>query len=161
MRLLSTRAVAVIAILLTGAMGAMPARAQGQQKIYAQKLVDETVAKHPDLLVFAMHVTAPGAADNTIIASNVPNIIGKKSDADDLKAVASPQPVSEVSADKTRFEVLSQLKDKQGRTIGALATVFKYTPGENQDKLVAHAFSLRNQLRRSIPSLESLFKPAE
>ncbi|HEV2387037.1 MAG TPA: hypothetical protein VGS20_07235 [Candidatus Acidoferrales bacterium] len=155
---MSAKTARVVAAFGMLAIGAMLARAQAPGKIYAQKLVDDVVASHPDVLVFAMHVTAPGAADNTIIAANVPAIIGKKSDADDLKAVASAQPVSEVAKDKARFEVLMQLKDRQGKTIGALATVFAYRPGDDQARLVRRAVLLRNQLRKSIPSLASLFK---
>ena len=49
------------------------------EKIYAQELVNATMAAHPDLLVVAMHVTPPGASENVIIASNIGRI-GKKAD---------------------------------------------------------------------------------
>lgn len=148
------------AAILAGflAAGALFLAAQTTPKIYAQKLVDEVTAKHPDLIIFAMHVTAPGAADNTIIASNKASIIGKKSDADDLKAINSPRPVTEVSADGKRFEVLVPLESRTGEKIGALVTVFHYKPGDNQHRLVARALQFRDQLRPRITSLAALFE---
>src|SRR5262245_41320775 len=46
-------------------------------KTYAQKLVDETMAKHPDLQILALHITPPNSADNIILASSIGRI-GKK-----------------------------------------------------------------------------------
>ena len=42
--------------------------------IYAQSLIDDLIRRHPDVLVAAMHVTAPGAAENTIIATNLDRV---------------------------------------------------------------------------------------
>jgi hypothetical protein len=53
-------------------------------RIYAQELVNQTLARHPDLLVLAMHVTPPGASENVIIASNIGRI-GKRADAEDQR----------------------------------------------------------------------------
>ena len=39
----------------------------------------ETVARYPEILVLAMHVTPPKSTDNVIIASNIGRI-GKKAD---------------------------------------------------------------------------------
>src|SRR5258706_3040353 len=57
-------------------------------KIYAQELVDRTVAQHPDLRAVVMHVTPPRAAGNVIIASSIGRI-GKPADADDLEVMAT------------------------------------------------------------------------
>jgi len=134
---------------------------QGTQNIYAQKLVDETMAKHPGLLVCAMHVTPPGKTDNVIIASNIAKIIGKKSDDDDMKVVNTSQPVLEPAKDKGRYEVLIALKDKSGNTIGALSTVFKYGDGDVEANFLKRSTAIRNGLQKRIPSVASLFKPAK
>jgi hypothetical protein len=155
MRADSFKSAVLIGTLLSVAL-LLPA--QVARKIYAQKLVDEVTARHPDLVVFAMHVTAPGTETNTIIASNEATIIGKKSDADDLEAIHSPRPVTELSADKTRFEVLLPLEDRSGQKIGALVTVFRYKAGDNQRRLIARALHLRDQIRPRIASLAELFR---
>lgn len=140
------------------AISAKLVTARVTRKIYAQKLVDEVAAKHPDLLLFAMHVTAPGAADNTIIASNEASIIGKKCDAVALKAINAPRSIAELSKDGKRFEVLVPLEDRTGKKIGALVTVFPYEAGDNLRKLVARALGLRDQVRKRIPSLTALIQ---
>ncbi len=130
------------------------------KKIYAQKLVDETVAKHPELLVIAMHVTPPNTSDNVIIASNIGRI-GKKGDEDDLRVIRTGKPNLEVNKNGDRFEVELVLQNQSGKTIGALGTVFAYKAGTDKIGLQARAEKIRDELRRQILSLEKLFEPAE
>src|SRR5258708_26181874 len=94
-------------------------------KILAQKLVEEAMEKHPDLLVFVFHVTPPGKTTNIIIASNIGRI-GKVAEEDDLRVINTGKPNLEVNSYGDHFEVEMALKDGAGKTIGALATVFPY-----------------------------------
>src|SRR4051794_3482185 len=55
-------------------------------RILAQRLVNEQMAKHADLLVFGLHAIAPGAKEQTMIACNLDRI-GKKDDDDDVAVV--------------------------------------------------------------------------
>src|SRR5258708_6061771 len=67
-----------ICILTIGLfIASVPLTAQTQQKIYAQELIDDAIARHPQALVLMMHVTPPGKSDNVVIASNIGRI-GKK-----------------------------------------------------------------------------------
>src|SRR5271165_1563556 len=59
-------------------------------KMHAQKLVDQTLAKHPELTILAMHVTPPKSETNIIIASNFGRH-GKKADEDDKRVIMSGQ----------------------------------------------------------------------
>ena len=65
--------------------------AQENKKIYAQKLLDETLARHKDVVIMAMHVTPPGKAENVINASNIGRL-GKKADEDDLEVIKTGKP---------------------------------------------------------------------
>src|ERR1700736_7084209 len=60
-------------------------------KTHAQKLVDDMLSRHSELIVLAMHVTPPKAKDNIILASNFGRI-GKKGDDDDMKVINSGNP---------------------------------------------------------------------
>src|ERR1700674_5999285 len=80
-------------------------------KIYAQALVNQVVAKYPDLLVVAMHVTPPKASENVIIASNIGRI-GKKADAEDLKVIKTGETLAKVNKYGNRFEVELVLQDQ-------------------------------------------------
>jgi len=125
-------------------------------KTHAQKLVDATMAKHPDLLIMALHVQPPDQPANIILASSIGRI-GKRADADDLKVVHTGKPLLEVNAaTHRRFEVEIPLEDAAGARIGALSTVFAYRAGDDQAAFLKRAEAIRDELRPQIPSLASL-----
>lgn len=139
---------------------ALPAAAQTPPKTYAQELVDRTVARHPELLVLAMHVTPPDSADNVIIASNIGRI-GKKADADDLSVVKSGKPRLSLNKAGDHFEVLMPFLDANGRQIGALGEVFAYKAGDDQAALAQKATVIRDELARRISHVKNLVEPAQ
>jgi len=126
--------------------------------IYAQKLVDETMAKHPDLQILALHVTPPGGADNVILASSIGRI-GKKADEDDMKVIETGEPILEVHISGKRFEVEMQLHDASGKTIGAVSAVYAYKPGDDKAEFRKQAERLRTELEKEIPSVAKLVEP--
>lgn len=136
--------------------GKMAAQIQGNTR--AQKLVDDTVAKHQDVVVLAMHVTPPHSSKNVIIASNIGRI-GKEADEDDLRVINTGKPNLEVNKTADRFEVELVLQDVSGKTIGALGVVFPYKAGDNKSEFQKRAERIRDDLRKQIPTLASLFEP--
>jgi hypothetical protein len=125
--------------------------------IYAQKLVNEVMAKHPELAVVGMHAAAPGAKDSKMIASNLDRI-GKVDDEDDLavsnehKTILAPN-----MKDPAKFEVAVPLKDASGKVIGSLSAVFKYKAGDDELKMHAAALAIRDALAKKIPNAGALF----
>jgi hypothetical protein len=138
--------------------------AQFDEKIptntYAQQLVDEALAKHPDVIILAMHVTPPNSADNVIIASNIGRI-GKKGDEDDMAVINTGVAKLEVNTTGDRFENELVLQDSSGKTIGALGVVFPYKAGDDQTRLAKKAEAIRDELRKKIASLAKLVEPAQ
>src|ERR1700730_14711405 len=63
---------------------------------YAQHLVDQMLAAHPEVVVLALHVTPPHGTENVIIASNIGRI-GKKADEDDLHVITTGETKHEVN----------------------------------------------------------------
>jgi hypothetical protein len=124
-------------------------------RTHAQKLTDETLARHPELIVLAMHVTPPKGRDNIIIASNFGRI-GKKSDDDDLKVIASGQPRAGALSNGKRYGVELPLLDTAGHTVGALSVGWPYRKGDDEKAFIAKAEKLRDELRKRIPSVENL-----
>ena len=124
-------------------------------KTHAQKLVDATLAKHPDVIVLAMHVTLPKGEDNIIAASNFGRI-GKKADADDMKVIDSGVPMAGVAGDGKRYGVALPLRDTSGKTVGELNVGFRYQSNEDEKALLARAEKLRDELQKSIPSADAL-----
>ena len=135
-----------------------PATASG--RIYAQMLVDGALARHPEIATLAMHVTAPNAADNVIIASNFGSI-GKKADADDLGVIKTGKAKAEVGKNGDRYSVELPLEDASGNTVGALAIAFPYKKGDDQAKFMKMAEQVRNELRRQISNVGNLVEPAQ
>lgn len=136
-----------------------PGSAQEGKKIYAQKLVDETLAKHKEVVVMAMHVTPPGQTDNVIIASNIGRI-GKKADEDDMRVIQTGKPNLEVNKKGDRFEVELVLQDQSGKTIGAVGIVFLYEK-DKEAEFEKKAEQIRDGMKQQIPTIAKLFEPAD
>jgi len=146
---------ALATLFITGS-----ARGQGTEKIFAQKLVDEALAKHKDVIILAMHVTPPGKTDNVIIASNIGRI-GKKADEDDMRVIETGKPNLEVNKKGDHFEVELVIQDQSGKTIGAMGVVFMYKAGDDKAAFQKKAEELRDEMRKQIPSIEKLFEPVK
>ena len=147
------------AFVLVAAVFSLPVSAQPSYMIYAQQLVDMTIAKHPELTVLAMHVTPPNSSENVIIASNIGRI-GKKADADDLGVLNTGKARMEVT--KTGdISVELVMQDVSGKTIGVLGSTFKYKAGEDKSKVREMAEKVKDELRIQTPSLEKLFEPVQ
>jgi hypothetical protein len=133
-------------------------QSQSAQKIFAQKLVDEALAKHKEVIILAMHVTPPGQTENVIIASNIGRI-GKKADEDDLRVIKTGRPNLEVNKKGDHFEVELPILDRAGKTIGAMGVVFMYKNGDDKAAFQKKAEEVRDEMRAQIPSIEKLFEP--
>ncbi len=147
----------VAAISLLTAIGSL--NAQTAEKTYAQHLIDESIKKHPEVLVLAMHVTPPNSTDNVIIASNIGRI-GKKADEDDLGVIKTGVPKLEVNSAGDRFEVELPLLDASRRTVGALGVVFPYKNGDDKSEFKKKAEQIRDGLARRISHVENLVEAA-
>ncbi len=147
----------ILALALLMATAAMAAQGQEPKKIFAQKLVDEALAKHPEVIILAMHVTPPGKTENVIIASNIGRI-GKKADEDDMRVIDTGKPNLEVNSKGNHFEVELVIQDQSGKTIGAMGVVFMYKPGDDKMAFQKKAEELRDEMRPQIPSVGKLFE---
>jgi YVTN family beta-propeller protein len=158
MTMTMTVLVASALIRLTPALADAALGKAADNAIYAQRLVNETLASHPELVVIGMHAVKPGAKDSTMIAANLDRI-GKADDEDDLavsrerKTILAPN-----LKDPTKFEVAVPLRDASGKVIGSLSTVFKYGAGDDEVKMHATAVAIRDDLAKKTPNLAALFK---
>ncbi|ADW67595.1 hypothetical protein [Granulicella tundricola] len=123
---------------------------------FAQKLVDEALAKHPEVLLLALHAGAP---KYDIVASNFGRI-GKLGDEDDLRCIHTGKDNLEVNKEGIHFEDQTPLRDQSGKIIGAIGIVFSYKPGDDKMKLQAIAKQIQAEMKADIPSSKRLFGPA-
>jgi hypothetical protein len=132
--------------------------AQEGKRIYAQTLLDETLAKHKEVVIMAMHVTPPGKAENVIIASNIGRI-GKKADEDDMRVIETGKPNLEVNKKGDHFEVELVMQDQSGKTIGAVGIVFMNEKGKEAE-FQKKAEQIRDEMKQKTPTIAKLFEPA-
>ena len=123
---------------------------------FAQKLVDEALAAHPQVLLLAIHAGAP---KYDIIASNFGRI-GKLGDEDDLRCIRTGKDNLEVNEKGNHYEDETPLRDKSGRIIGAIGIVFSYKPGDNKEELQKVAREVSKEMQARIPNGHRLFGPA-
>ena len=124
-------------------------------KTHAQKIVDETQEKHPDVLVLAMRAPPRGAKDIVVLGSTFGRH-GKKADADDLKILSATEPATGLYSNGKRFGVDLPLRDRSGNTIGTMNVGYAYTPGDDQGALTRKAVALRDELALRIASSDQL-----
>ncbi len=125
---------------------------------FAQKLVDEALAKHPEIILLAIHAQPPGHK-NVIVASNFGRI-GKIGDEDDLRCIRTGKSNLELNSTGKHFEDELILLDSSGKTIGALGVVFNYKPGDDKAALAKSAEQVRDEMKTRLPSEAALFGPA-
>jgi hypothetical protein len=123
---------------------------------FAQKLVDDALAEHPEILLIAIHATPPGHK-NVIVASNFGRI-GKIGDEDDMRCIHTG--VSNLEENGPHFEDELILQDASGKTIGALGVVFNYKAGDDKKALEKIAEQTRDDMKAKLPSSKALFAPA-
>jgi len=119
---------------------------------FAQKLVDQALDKHPEVILLAIHAEVPGHG-NLIVASNFGRI-GKKGDEDDMRCIHTGKPNLEVAL--PHFEVELALKDTAGETLGAVGVVFNYKTGDDKDRLVKIANQVESEMQRQLPNAAKL-----
>ena len=124
-------------------------------KTHAQKLLDETLSKHPEVIGLALHATPPKGKSNIILASNFGHV-GKAASDDDLKVIGSGEPIVGVYGEGKRYGVELPLRDSANKTIGALSVGFRFKSGEPEKPFLAKAEKLRAELQERIASLEKL-----
>jgi hypothetical protein len=141
------------------------------QKIYGQKLSDETMAKHPELLSVTLHGVPPGQENvYTMFAGSFPERIGNPDDPDDIdvikKGITILDPRWHRTNDKDKkFVVLMPMRDAQGENIGLVVYAFKNpanpSTSRTEKEYLAKSAALRDSLSKKIPTYKALFDPAK
>ena len=139
------------------------------QRIYAQKLADETMKKHPELLSITLHGVPPGQTNvYTMFAGSYPDRIGNADDPDDIdvqkKGITILDPRwKRVNDTDKKFVVLMPMHDKAGENVGLVVYAFKnpQKPAGMEEHYLKESTKLRNDLAKKIPSYTALFDPAK
>jgi hypothetical protein len=119
-------------------------------KTHSQKLVDATLARHPEIDLLAVRAKPAKGRDYAVIASSYGRI-GMK--ADDL---VSGQPRAGAQSGGNRYEVELPLLDATGGAVGALTIGWPLRRGDDEKSFLSRANMIRDELRPRIPTLEKL-----
>jgi hypothetical protein len=125
---------------------------------YGQALVDRALARHPNVVILALHAQPPQVKSNVIVASNIGRI-GKKADEDDMHVVTSGETKLEFNETGDRYEVEQTLLDVSGSVIGAVGVVFPYKKGQDTGPLQKEAAQVRDEISRRISNVGNLVQP--
>jgi hypothetical protein len=151
-------------LLFMAASVVVAVRAQGQEKpkpdSLAQTLADQVARAHPELNVIGFHLTPPGGKDNVIVASSNRTKVGKKSDPDDLEVMTTGKAAVDTKEPRQLIDIGLPLLDRAGHTIGTVVMEVKFSYTKDPAAALKRATEIRDQLRKQIPSKESLFQPA-
>jgi len=126
---------------------------------YAQFLIDDTLAQHPEVEVLALHARTPKTSGGyPIVASNVGRY-GKPAEAGDLAVIESGKPHGAADPRGARYEWKLPLADATGTTIGVLAIVFPFTAQTNPEALQKQAERIASSMHERIASADQLDGP--
>ncbi|MDB6107181.1 MAG: hypothetical protein JWO52_7180 [Gammaproteobacteria bacterium] len=137
-------------------------------KIYAQKLSDEIMAAHPELVSVTFHGVPPGQPDAyTMYAGSFPDRIGNADDPDDIdiskKGITILDPRWHRTNDTVKkFVMMLPLRDASGENVGEIVIAYKNSAGSGRTEkdFFLAATGLRDGLMKKIPSYTALFEPA-
>lgn len=138
-------------------------------KIYGQKLVDEMMAQHPELLSVTLHGTPPGEKDiYTMFAGSYPERIGNPDDPDDIDVIKKGITILDprwkrVNDTDKKFVVLMPMQDARHENIGLVVFAFKNPPrpAGMERHYLDEATKLRDELALKIKSYDALFEPVK
>lgn len=134
-------------------------------KMYAQKLSDEIMAKHPELLSVTFHGVPPGLTKvYTMFAGSFPDRNGNADDPDDIMVIELGITIVNPRWNRPKdpvkkFVMMMPLRDAAGDHIGLLVLAYKNPANSGKSELdfFVAASKLRDGLQKQIPTYIGLF----
>ncbi len=151
--------VAVLSLLVLPAMAAGSPGRQGRKhpNIYAQQLVNQMVARHPD--VKSVELALLSKRGCATVAATAAEDIGEACDTDENTPMKTGRPYVEApSKDDPVYDITQAIHDASGKLIGAVGMDIA-PAGRDRKTVVAQAEAVRKEMERLIPSKEELLAP--
>jgi len=130
-------------------------------KIYAQRIVEETLSAHSELLGLELAATPPGKTQCVTIASNEAKGIGERCDQDEFTAMKTNKPFVEKETEngKQVYDVTIPVHDAGGKIIATAGIDFKPWPDQAEAWVTNRAEQIAKELESKVKSKEKLFEP--
>ena len=155
----------ILAMLLV-LLGAVASSAQTLHlptaKIYAQKVVNETLAAHPDIMGLEI-LAASAGKECTTIASDEELGIGEKCDQDEYSVMKSNKPFADKVTEhgKEFFDVNVPIHDANGKAMAIVGIDFKPNPKQTAAQASEQAEQIAKEIEAKVPSREKLYEPVK
>ena len=126
----------------------------------AQRINQIFLARHPDVNVIAIHITAPGDTKNKVWGINRPNFIGRDSDEIDTDTEKTGRIVMQVIPATHRMEVHMPLMAPNGKLIGTICTVYFWRTASEAADFYGRSLGIMEEARKLTPiNRDDLFRP--
>jgi len=149
----------ITALVLIGGWSAAAAPAN---KALAQQLVEEAMAKHPQVSGVELSSTLPGKSCVTIASTDAKDL-GEKCDEDEFAAMKTNKPFVEKEKEEGKeiYDITMPLHDAAGKLIGTVGLDFKPGPIQQEPEVVALAKQVVREMESQVPTKDKLFEPAK
>lgn len=126
--------------------------------IYAQQLVDQIVARHPE--VKSVELALLSTQGCATVAATAAEDIGEACDNDENTPMKTGRPFVEApSKDDPVYDITQAIHDASGKLIGAVGMDID-PAGRDRKAVVAQAEAVRKEMETLIASKEKLLAPA-
>jgi hypothetical protein len=129
-----------------------------QNKIMAQKVVEQVKAGHPEISGLEIAASKSDVEGCKTIAATEAAEVGQKCDKDELTAIRTHKP--HVDKEKDEFDVTLPIHDSAGKIIATAGMDFKLQPGRTKVSVVAEAQKIAAELEKRFTSKDEIFRPA-
>jgi hypothetical protein len=162
--LLSNLLIGLVAVIGGGMIYVLAPIAQSTKsiapKIFAQKIVEDTVAAHPEIGGLELSTIPPNKTDCITIAASDLDEIGEKCDKEEVTAMKTNAPSVEKETEdgKKIFSVTVPIHDPSGSVIGTAGIDFPWNSDAQQKKITERAKQIGVELETKLKSREKMFE---
>jgi iron complex outermembrane receptor protein len=133
-------------------------------KIYAQKVVNETLAVHPEIMGLEISATSLKKNECTTIASDEELGIGEKCDQDEYTAMKTGKPFADKTTEHGQefLDVNVPIHDANGKVVvivGVDFKPFKPDPKQTAAQATEGAQQIAKEIEAKVSSREKLYEP--
>jgi hypothetical protein len=130
-------------------------------KIYAQKLVNETLAAHPEIMGLEISAASVRKDECTTIASDEELGVGEKCDQDEYSVMKANKPFADKTTEHGQefFDVNVPLHDANGKVLAIVGVDFKPDPKQTAAQASEAAEQIAKEIEAKVSSREKLYEP--
>ena len=130
-------------------------------KIYAQKLVNETLAAHTEIMGLEISAVHPKKNECTTIASDEELGIGEKCDQDEFEVMKTDKPFADKTTEhgKEFFDVNVPVHDANGKVVAIIGVDFKPDHKQTAAQATEAAEQIAKEIEAKVSSKDKLYEP--